>query len=199
MSQKPGLRSKAVKSCQRKGSLLSAGPVKFSAPLTSKCLSAKQYPTKTAKPRSNSNVPTIIGDGRPQVCAMSGLRLSADAVPRRAMATCTPMAEASSLPLNHLVTIFDTVMPVMSQPMPKRPKPKAAMSTCVLSCWGMMPKSVKGISTMEVGSTWVTAQALTHAPRNIEPVARRPVMRMPQRSRMIPPKKSIIKKILKML
>ena len=77
----------------------------------------------------------------------------AEAVPRRAIATWMPIADASSCPVNHFVTTFETVMPVMSHPTPNMPKPSADTSTCVFRCSGIRPKSVTGISTYVVGTT----------------------------------------------
>ena len=60
---------------------------------------------------------------------MIGLTPRAAAVPRRAIATCRPKAKAISLPLNHLTTILETVIPVISAPTPNIAKPKDASTT----------------------------------------------------------------------
>ena len=54
------------------------------------------------------------GLGKPQFRAMGRLKLSASAVPSRAMATCSPIARAISLPENQRTTTLDTVMPHIS-------------------------------------------------------------------------------------
>ena len=107
--------------------------------------------TKRRKPTSRMAAPMTVRILMPPICARRGAKLSEAAVARRAMASCVPMADASSYPVNHLVMILEMVMPVMSHPMPKMPKPREAISTCVLMGEGINPKKVKGRSTVLVG------------------------------------------------
>ena len=100
---------------------------------------------KSKKPKSSIPAPIANGEVTPKYCTKTGLRLKAKAVPKRAIATWVPMAEANSLPRNHFVTILETVMPVMSHPMPKSPKPSDEMRTCTFTCSGIKPKNVKAI------------------------------------------------------
>ncbi len=75
---------------------------------------------------------------------MRGLKKSAAAVPRRAMATCKPSASASSWPVNHLTITFDTVIPQISAPMPKMAKPSPAIHICVLNPKSIPPSGKSG-------------------------------------------------------
>lgn len=100
---------------------------------------------KSTKPKSSIPAPIANGKVTPKCCTKTGLRLKAKAVPKRAIATWVPMAEANSLPRNHLVIILETVMPVMSHPIPKRPKPSDEMRTCTFTYSGMKPKKVKAM------------------------------------------------------
>ena len=48
------------------------------------------------------------------------------ATPSRAIAISTPIARAISLPVNHFTMALDTVIPAISQPLPKIMKPREA-------------------------------------------------------------------------
>lgn len=67
----------------------------------------------------------------PHARAIGRLHPNAAAVPRRAIATCKPMAKATSCPVNHLIITLETVIPVISAPIPKMANPKLATITCI--------------------------------------------------------------------
>ena len=71
-------------------------------------------------PIHSSSNPNRIGIlTEPNSSASSGVMLRASAVPMRAQAISRPIANANSLPLNHLTIIFETVIPAISIPTPK--------------------------------------------------------------------------------
>ena len=115
---------------------------------------------------------------------MGRLALRAAAVPRRASATCTPMAKAISWPVNHLVMVFEMVIPVISQPTPKMAKPKQA-TAADMGRWKEPRLNTAPWKSVE------TATYLMSTPTTMSAVLSTPVKRIPSLSRMMPPKKSI--------
>ena len=59
----------------------------------------------------------------PNIFANTGEKIIHVATPRRANAISDPIARATSLPLNHLTTPLDTVIPAISAPQPNIIKP----------------------------------------------------------------------------
>ncbi len=152
-------------------------------------LSITTYTKKAIRPIQSPI--SAINSGRetsitPVALAMGTEKPNASAVPILAMATCIPMAVASSFPLNHLTMIFETVMPATSTPTAKVAKPMLAQNTCASSPKSVCPRNVPS----------ETAQYLIAAPATITAAAPTPVMRTPSLSRMIPPKISISRKTL---
>ena len=134
--------------------------------------SAVQNPTgATTEP---SNLEAIIGE----------IHITAN-TPRRAIAISRPIANAISLPLNHLAIALDTVVPAISQPQPKIMKPRHAIF------------ALPGRATHQLSSQPQSAVAwnqslipiyLMTAPPTIRDAERSPVKRTPILSRMIPAK-----------
>ena len=105
--------------------------------------------------------------------------------PRRAMAISRPIANAISLPLNHLAIALDTVVPAISQPQPKIMKPRQAIF------------ALPGRATHQLSSQPQKAVAWNQslipiyfmtAPPTIREAESSPVKRTPILSRMIPAK-----------
>ena len=105
--------------------------------------------------------------------------------PRRAIAISSPIASAISLPLNHLASTFDTVVPAISQPQPKIINPRQAIF------------ALPGNATHQLSSqpqkavAWNQSEMPTNlieAPITISPAERSPVNRTPILSRIIPAK-----------
>ena len=103
--------------------------------------------------------------------------------PRRAMAISRPIARAISLPLNHLASTLDTLVPSISQPQPKIIKPSEAIL------------ALAGISTHQLSSQPAKAVAWNHslmptnlmaAPSTIRPAESTPEKRTPSLSSMTP-------------
>ena len=91
------------------------------------------------------------------------------AVPRRAIASCSPMAKAMLRPLNHLAMLRVTATPAISEPSPNTMHPaQATPSDCA------------------AGSPESSAQVTMPAPATISPTKMEPVMRTPQRSSSMP-------------
>lgn len=80
--------------------------------------------------------------------------------------------------------IFDTVIPAISHPTPKIAKPRPAYATCDCT------SPPKGTQIVASPKSVETAHHFRIAPLNIRIVEVRPVKRIPNLSRMIPPKKS---------
>src|SRR5690554_2093891 len=133
-----------------------------------------QRPIKaTKRGRETSTNPVTLAMGMENPNAM--------AVPIRAMATCMPMAIASSFPLNHFTMIFDAVIPVTSTPTANVAKPIQAQNSRASK-----PKSVTPSSAgLEI------PQYLMAVPNTINAAEPTPVIRIPNLSRIIPPKINI--------
>ena len=67
--------------------------------------------------------------GGPKKSAKGTVITMAKVVPIRAVAISSPIANAISLPLNHLTIILETVIPAISTPTPKMAYPSAARVT----------------------------------------------------------------------
>ena len=178
MSQKPlfvrmNLRSLSLK--------LSSSSLLDAASEASSFLSITQYTRYERRPMQSRAAPMSMGDDiESNALAMGRLHASAAAVPIRAIATCNPIASASSCPVNHFAIILVTVIPVISAPMPKMANPSAASVTCMGYPQRVdVPKSVSMAYHLSSAPASISAQLIT------------PVKRMPHLSRMIPPKKSI--------
>ena len=91
------------------------------------------------------------------------------AVPRRAIASCRPMAKAMLRPLNHLAMLRVTATPAISEPSPKTMQPAQATFS---DCAARSPES--------------SAHVTMPAPATISPTNMDPVMRTPQRSSSMP-------------
>ena len=103
--------------------------------------------------------------------------------PRRAIAISSPMANAISLPSNHLAMARDTVIPAISQPQPKIMKPRQAS----FALPGIETHHELSHSFMaEAWNQSLMATYLMAAPITMSDAERVPVKRMPILSRMIP-------------
>jgi hypothetical protein len=125
-------------------------------------------------PMTNRTRPSNATADTPYLRAMGMAAARPTAVPMRAPASCSPMAVAISLPLNHLTMTFDTVMPATSTPMPKKENPMAATHTCV-----------------RTGKPETSPIQHMATPKTITREARMPVKRTPFLSRMMPPMMSM--------
>ena len=130
-------------------------------------------------PATNSMRPRKATAATPYLRAMGMAAARPTAVPMRAPASCSPMAVAISLPLNHLTMTLDTVMPATSTPMPKKAKPMAATHTWVLT-----------------GKPAVSPNQQVATPKTMTREDRMPVKRTPFLSRMMPPMMSMKAKTL---
>ena len=99
----------------------------------------------------------------------TGESRKAVAVPRRAIASCSPMAKAMPRPLNQLAMLRVTATPAISEPSPKIMHPTQAT-----------------VSDCEAGRAELTAQVIMAAPATISPTNMEPVMRTPHLSSSIP-------------
>jgi len=132
--------------------------------------SAVQNPTGATT--ELSNLDAIIGD----------IHITAN-TPSLAIAISSPIANAISLPLNHLAIAFDTVVPAISHPQPKIMNPRQAIL------------ALPGRATHHESSQWQKPVAANHgemptnlidAPITISPAERSPVKRTPILSRITP-------------
>ena len=115
---------------------------------------------------------------------MSGDKPIAAKTPIRAIAISRPIANAISLPLNHLARILLTVVPAISQPQPKIINPKAA----ILAEPGIAVHHELSHTTLLASNHSDTPIYLIAAPNTIRLADKRPVKRTPILSRIIPAK-----------
>ena len=145
---------------------------------------------KLRRPTIKRTVQNAIGatiDGSPAALAnileIAGDEENTANTPRRAIAISRPIANAISLPSNHLAIALDTVIPAISQPQPKIIKPNAA----ILALPGN--SGHHELSHKQISDSWKASEIpmyLTAAPTTIKDVDKIPVKRTPILSKMIP-------------